>query len=152
LFKAALLQKYEYKTFKNATNGEDASLFYQVVRNMNKMIQIQDVVYYYMQNTESSSQKRRSKSALESICIANATIVDVASEYQEFRKELAANVSTTLVSLIYRGYNKDGTLSRLFSKYELEEYYSNKTIIKSHSTRDAVKLLLKKYVFRTQVG
>ena len=152
LFKTALLQKHEYKTFINATNGEDACLFYQVVRNMNKIIQIQDVVYYYMQNTASSSQKRRTYNALESICIANATIVDVASEFQELRNELATNVSTTLVSLIYRGYNKDGTLSRLFSKYGLEDYCSNRSIIKSHSTQDALKLLLKKYVLRTQVG
>jgi glycosyltransferase involved in cell wall biosynthesis len=152
LFKAALLQEHEYKTFRNATNGEDACLFYQVVRNMNKMIQIQDVVYYYMQNTSSSSQKRRSNNALESICIANATIVDVASEFQELKNELAANLSTTLVSLICRGYNKNGTLSRLFSKYGLEDYCSNRTIIKSHSTQNALKLLLKKYVLRTQVG
>lgn len=152
LFKATLLQEHEYKTFRNATNGEDACLFYQVVRNMNKMIQIQNVVYYYMQNTSSSSQKRRSNNALESICIANATIVDVASEFQELKNELAANLSTTLVSLIYRGYNKDSTLSRLFSKYGLEDYCSNITIIKSHSTQDALKLLLKKYVLRTQVG
>lgn len=152
LFKTPLLQKYEYKTFRNATNGEDACLFYQVVRNMNKMILIQDVVYYYMQNIASSSQKRRSNNALESLCIANATIVDVVSEYQELRKELATNVSTTLVGLIYRGYNKNGTLSRLFSKYGLEDYCSNRTIIKSHSTQNALKLLLKKYVLRTQVG
>lgn len=152
LFKASLLQKHEYKTFRNATNGEDACLFYQIVSNMNKMIQIQEVVYNYYQNNESSSQTQRSHRALESLCIANATIVEVAGEFQELRKELAANVSTTLVSLIYRGYNKDGTLSRLFSKYGLKDYCSNRTIIKSHSTQDALKLLLKKYVLRTQVG
>lgn len=152
LFKAALLQKYEYKTFKNATNGEDACLFYQVVRNMNKMIQIQDVVYYYIQNTASSSQKRRSKEALDSLCIANATIIEVAGEFPELREDLAANISTTLVSLIYRSYNKDGTLTKLFSKYGLDDFCSNKTIINSYSTKDALKLLLKKYVLRTQVG
>lgn len=152
LFKASLLQKHDYKTFRNATNGEDACLFYQVVRNMNKMIQIQDVVYYYMQNMASSSQKRRSNNALESLCIANATIVDVVSEFPELRNELATNVSTTLVGLIYRGYNKNGALSRLFSKYGLEDFCSNRTIIKSHSTQDALKLLLKKYILRTQVG
>ena len=152
LFKAALLQQHEYKTFGNATNGEDACLFYQVVRDMNKMIQIQDVVYYYMQNTASSSQKRRSKEALDSLCIANATIIEVAGEFPELREDLAANISTTLVSLIYRGYNKDGTLTKLFSKYGLDDFCSNKTIIKSHSTRNAIKLLLKKSVFRKQVG
>lgn len=152
LFKAALLQKHKYKTFRNATNGEDACLLYQIVRNMNTMIQIQDVVYHYLQNTESSSHMRRSKSALEGLCVAYTTIIEVVGEYYELRKESTAFISTSLVNLIYRDYNKDNTLSIYFSRYKLEDYCSNKTIIKSHSVQEAVKLLLKKYIFRKQIG
>lgn len=152
LFKASLLHNYKYNTYEHATNGEDACLFYQIVSNMKEMIQIQDVVYYYMQNSESSSQRRRSYNALESLCIANTEIVDVVSEFPELKKELDSFVSETLVSLFYRGYNKDGILSKLFVEHELEYYCSNRTIIKSHSIKEATKLLLKKYIFRKQVG
>ena len=152
LFERSLLQKNVYKTFENATNGEDACLFYQIVVNMNQMILISDTVYYYMQNIESSSQRRRSQKALESICKTNAVIVDVVNKFPELKSELTTNISTTLVSLIYRGYNRDGSLSRLFVKYELKDYLSNITIIKSHSTLDALKILFKKYFFRRYIG
>lgn len=152
MFKASLLQQNEYKTFEKATNGEDACLFYQVIGNTNRMILINDIVYYYMQNSESSSQMRRSYNALESLCIANAEIVAVSSEFPELKKELDSFVSENLVSLIYRGYNKDGMLSKLFLEHGLEYYCSNMTIIKSHSIKEATKLLLKKYLFRKQVS
>lgn len=151
MFKASLFQQNEYRTFEKVTNGEDACLFYQIVRNMKEMIRIEDIVYYYMQNSESSSQRRRSYYALESLCIANAEIVAVASEFPELKKELDSFVSGALVSLIYRGYNKDGILSKLFLEYELEYYCSDMTIIKSHSVKETTKLLLKKYLFRKQV-
>lgn len=152
LFRASLLQNHVYHTYKHATNGEDGCLLYQVVANINRLSLINDTVYCYVQNTASSSQKRRSYAALESLCITNAEIVRVVNGYPELRRDLAANMSSTLISLIYRGYNQDGTLTRLFAKYELDTYCSLKTIIRSHGVREALKLLLKKYLFRKQVA
>lgn len=152
LFRAFLLQGFNYKTYENMTNGEDACLFYQIIRNINGMVLIPDIVYKYVQNPESSSQRRRSTHVLENLCLASSEIIKVVCEYDELKDELDAFVSETMVSLIYRGYNKDGTLTKLFSKYGLDNFCSNKTIIKSHSTQNAIKLLLKKYVFRKQVG
>lgn len=148
LFRTSLLQNYDYKTFKNATNGEDACLLYQIVCNMTSMVQVDNIVYYYMQNTESSSQVRRSNSALRSICATNAEIVAVVEPFDCLRKELAANISYTLVDLVYRGYDKDGFLSALYDEFSLTEYFSNGIILRAHTLPNAIKLLLKKYVVR----
>ena len=58
MYRRDILLKYDYNTYKDATNGEDACLLYQIVNNIGKMALIEDVVYYYMQNAGSSTQVR----------------------------------------------------------------------------------------------
>jgi len=148
MFKAALLQKKEYRTYKNATNGEDGCMLYQIIANMTSIVQIKDAVYYYVQNAESSSQKKLSKNALENICSANTVRIASVSKYPELQKDLIVCVSTVLVDLYYSGYNKNGTLSKLISKYNLNYYCSNMTIIRSYPFVVSCKLLMKKYMLR----
>ena len=148
LFKASLLQGYRYNTYEHATNGEDGCLFYQVIANMDLMTVINEVVYFYIQNTESSSQVKLSEIALESICIANTERIAAVNNFPELQRDLYACVSSVLMNLYYKGYDKEGMLSKLISKYRLTDYCSCKAILSSHSTFDAVELLLKKYLFR----
>ena len=74
LFNASLLQNYKYDTYEHATNGEDGCLFYQVIANTNKTILINDIVYKYIQNSESSTQKRLTENGIKSICILGIII------------------------------------------------------------------------------
>lgn len=148
LFKASLLQEYKYNTYEHATNGEDGCLFYQVIANMDLMIVIDEVVYYYIQNTESSSQVKLTENALASICIANTERIAAVSKFPELKRDLKACVSSSLVILFCQGYDKDGTLSKLINKYSLIDYCSFRTIISSHTMIDAAKLLLKRYLIR----
>lgn len=150
LFKASLLHDYEYRTYENFTNGEDASLFYQIVSHMDQMALINDVVYHYMQNVESSTQVRISKYALENLIMANAEIARVAIEFPILGKDVDARISENIVNMIYKGYDKESALSQFISKYQLDKYKSNRVIIHSHSFKEATALLLKKYV-RTSV-
>ena len=148
IFRASLFKDYKYNTYEHATNGEDGCLFYQVIANMDLMKVINEVVYFYIQNTESSSQITLSENALESICIANTERIAAVNNFPELQMDLYACVSSVLVNLFYNGYDKDGMLSKLISKYCLTNYCSCKTILSSHSALDAVKLLLKKYIVR----
>ena len=148
LFKASLLQEYKYNTYEHATNGEDGCLFYQVIANMDLMIVINEIVYFYIQNTESSSQIKLSENALESICIANTKRIATASNFPELQKDLKACVSSSFANFFYQGCDKDGTLSKLINKYSLTDYCSFRTILSSHTMINAVQLLLKRYLIR----
>lgn len=148
LFKASLLQEYEYKTYEHATNGEDGCLFYQVMAKMDIMKVIDEIVYIYIQNTKSSSQVKLSENALDNICIANTERIAAVSNFPELQRDLKASVSFSFVNLFYQGYDKDGTLSKLLNKYRLTDYCSFRTIISSHSMKNAAQLLLKRYLIR----
>lgn len=131
LFKASLLQNYKYNTYEYATNGEDGCLFYQVVANMNKAVLIDDVVYYYMQNVESLSQRRLTEGGIKSICILNKTRDNVVSSYPELYADLNRCITNILCGLYVQGYNSGIThLSKHISEMGLRHYISFRNIVK----------------------
>lgn len=64
LFKRDLLQGHDYITLKHHTNAEDGMLFYQVVQHVKKAFHINEVVYIYYQNRNSSTHSRLNEIAL----------------------------------------------------------------------------------------
>ena len=88
LYRASILKDYSYKTYEHFTNGEDGCLFYQIVENVSKMVQIEKPVYYYMQNMQSSTQVRLRDNAIKSICVLNKTKNDIVSLYPELKVDL----------------------------------------------------------------
>ena len=64
MFQRSLLQDYEYITLINHTNGEDGMLFYQLLQHAKKAVHINEVVYDYYQNAQSSTHLRINDSAL----------------------------------------------------------------------------------------
>ena len=144
LFKTHLLQSYEYQTFDHFTNGEDGCLFYQVVINMNKIVQIDKPVYYYMQNTESSSQVRYGDKALKSICLLNKIRHESASVFKDL-DYLRCNCITNLIYSWYsRGYGYSTKLDNYIFENGLEDY--KKLSLKYLSVEEIVKLWIKRYI------
>lgn len=148
LFKRQLLQSYKYDTYEHFTNGEDGCLFYQVVFNCRRMIHIQFPIYNYYQNIESSSQKRLSEKGLESVLFLNLIRNRMCSPYQELEKDLFRCISTILVNLFTCGYNKNRKLEKLICESELSKYISIKMIFKELQVREALKLSIKKSLYR----
>ena len=64
LFRANLLQNYNYITLDNHTNGEDGMLFYQVIEHVNKVEHVNKNVYIYYQNSQSSTHVKLKEIAL----------------------------------------------------------------------------------------
>lgn len=148
LFKATLLHNYDYQNFSHFICGEDGYLFYQMIDKMGKVVQIEDVVYYYAYNNESSSKRRHTREALDNICLANTMQIKATKAYPELETDLERCISLSLVDLFYRGYNRDKTLSVLISKYQLNHYCSNRTIWRIYSHKECIKMFAKKYLFR----
>lgn len=144
LFKASLFHDYEYKTYEHVTNGEDGCLFYQVVRNMNKTILIDDYVYHYMQNLESSTQRRLNDNAINSICILNKTRDNIISSYPELYDDLNRYITNILCIFYVLGYNKGNTqLYKHIKENGLRHYVSFSNLMKYLNYGQILKLIIR---------
>lgn len=124
LFKASLLQDFEYQTYEHAANGEDACLFYQVVQHVSEVMHIDYPVYYYVQNIESSTQKRLNENAVRSICISNMITIQTVSNYPDLRGFLNRGVTNSLCRLYANGYHHDTKLKFYIKTCGLERWTS----------------------------
>lgn len=58
IFSRKLFDSHSYDCFKNHTNAEDAILFYELIQYVDSVQVIDDSVYNYMQNAESSTNRQ----------------------------------------------------------------------------------------------
>lgn len=146
LFKASILKENDYIIVDRMTNGEDLYMFYQILKHIKKMIHIPKNVYFYIQNPTSSTQIRLSENALDNHGFTNHLTTQIINEYSDLRRDIVAKVSNNLIDLQYMGYNRDGSLSKVCTKYNLQYYMSNKAIFSSHTFLQALKLWCKKFI------
>lgn len=143
LFHSSLLKKYNYEVIDHMTNAEDAYMFYQIMLNMHKMVQIPAVVYNYIQTPGSSTQSEYSEKALDNICKFVSLRIKFIPLFPNLQSDIISYVSVILVNLKYRGYKKRIVLKQLLKKYDLRHYCSTKIIIQYHPIIDTIKLLVK---------
>ena len=105
MFKRELLQEHEYITLQHHTNGEDGMLFYQVLQHTNKVIHLNKVVYYYYQNSLSSTHVRLKDLALARLVDFYNYVVDIPFNNQELIR-LAICYSTECINefAVNQGY------------------------------------------------
>lgn len=144
LFRASILKDYPYKTYDHFTNGEDGFLLYQIVQNITNIVQIDKPVYYYMQNMQSSSQKRFSENAIKNICMTNNFFQEIICKYPELNKDLEVRITRTLCSLYAQGYDKDARLNYFISENGLSGYLTFSSIIKNCKIRTLAHMYLRR--------
>lgn len=144
LYRSSVLKNYKYNTYENFTNGEDGCLFYQLVENVNRVIQINKPVYYYMQNTQSSTQVRLGDKAIKSICIVNKTKVDMISDYPDLKPDLQKCITNVLYSLYSQGYGYSTRLDDYIVENGLEGY--KKLSFKYLDATELFKFWIKRYI------
>lgn len=144
LFRRSLLIGHNYKVIDHMTNAEDAYMFYQILLNIKKMVQLPDIVYSYIQTPDSSTQRRYSERALDNICLFHALKIQYIVLFPNLKTEIIASVSQVLINLKYKKYDKNGGLKSILIKYDLQQYCSNISIFRYHSFKMAIKLLMKK--------
>lgn len=142
LFKASVLKDYNYSTYEHFINGEDGCLLYQVVDNISKIVQIDEPVYYYMLNTQSSTHVRLKDNAIKSICILNRKRHEIASKYDILSEDLNKCVTRKLCDLYVQGYYKDTKLTEYIGIEGLKQYISISNIIKYCDVKVLFKLPL----------
>ena len=143
LFKCSLIKNCDYEIVDHMTNAEDAYIFYQILLNIQKMVQISDVVYIYVQTPDSSTQNKYLERALDNICLFNSLCIRYIPIFPSLKSDIIASVSESLVNLKYHGYGNHGVLKKILKKYDLMFFCSKKIIIKYHPFVKAFKLLIK---------
>lgn len=116
IFSSSLFKKFTYETYDNFTNSEDLLLFYQLINNVDKVSLIEDVVYLYYQNSQSSTNLRLSDKALENIIISLGYLNKLSTNYTIIKKEFNTYIIKEVLTLIVSGYNRKFVFSVLKSK------------------------------------
>lgn len=146
IYKRELLQNYEYTTFENFVNGEDAVLFYQLVNNIEKSTIIEDVVYNYWQNVESSTQTRLSPKRLENVIMANALDYHLCCQNEDLELIAKQKYSKNLNNWYIRGYNKDKLLDELIKKNHVEDLVDICKMINFLDFKDFLLICVKRFL------
>lgn len=121
LYRSSLLKNHTYSHFEHFTNGEDAIFLYEIIDNIVSAATIPDVVYWYRQTPNSSTQLRFSKQRLENVVIGGAMMYKKCIQYPELTTMAYRYFSKWMNELYAKGYNKDGVLDALIREYQLEE-------------------------------
>ncbi|MBE6400947.1 MAG: glycosyltransferase family 2 protein [Verrucomicrobia bacterium] len=91
LFKRDLFVSGEYITIPGMTNGEDALLFYQIVKKTDGSVFVcDDLVYHYHENLLSSTHVKLSQNAIDNLVYLYGFIYRNLSDYSHIQKELIA--------------------------------------------------------------
>ena len=144
LYKASLFKDYDYKTFMHATNGEDGCLFYQIIDKIKRIVLIEDVVYYYMQNEASSTQVQLNENAIKSICLLNKIREEIVEPYPELHEDLKRCITNKLCALYIMGYKKKGSWpNKYIAKNGLKKYVTLYNIIRYLNYYEMIKLLVR---------
>ena len=144
LFKASILKDFSYRPYDHFTNGEDGYVFYLAVNHIENCVQIDEPVYYYMQNMQSSTNVRLNENAIKSICVLNKTKNDIVSLYPELKADLQKHITNVLCSLYSCGYDKDARLNYYINEYGLSGYVTIPSIIKNCKLANLIRLMIRR--------
>lgn len=139
LFCREILQSYEYETYERATNGEDGMLFYQAVEHISKVVAIDQVVYEYWQNWQSSSQVRLKDHALRSIALLNAMRKKTSGKYEELKSLTDSKISAVYWELKVQGYD----IGKFYSEVGLYNYEGLWSLFKIQGFKIKARHILK---------
>ncbi len=113
---------YEYDRFENMTAGEDTVLMFQLVHNVKKAVAVQDVVYHYCVNHESSTHRTHSQKEMEQRVFASKYIEQVGIYYPNLRREVTLYLEKRLHNLSQYDVAADVDMHYLLKKYHLLKY------------------------------
>lgn len=143
LFSKRILQKYQYKTYEHFVNGEDGCLFYQVVDNSYKIVHIENSVYNYFHNSESSTNVIYNDKAIESIVLLNQMRQTICKKYTELEILTDKKIVEVVSNLCRSGYKK--RLRKIMANENMKGYLNPWNFSTYFSFTGFIKILVKVY-------
>lgn len=154
IYNAKLFKAETYKCFKNLTLGEDGDLLYQIVRHVNDVQLVDDVVYYYYCNTTSSTHEKLSDRKLKDSIFSWDYRSNFVRDIEDIQYALYKSEARVFVRMLRQNYDKDKILKystipnlRRYSEYgELKKYYKgvelllNYILVNSKTVRKLINI------------
>lgn len=124
LFRTALFRSPELKFYDGLTISEDGCLFYQLVKQANRVRTTNATVYYYIENKASSTHTTYTLKEVESIIIANKVMTECCMPYIERRQEAWHRCNFKMMCL-YAERVPRAEVNRLLVKHDMERYLAS---------------------------
>lgn len=144
LFSKHILKDFSYNVYDGCTNSEDLGAFYQIAVNSSRTDIVDNCVYYYYQNVQSSSQVFYSEKALKSMFLMRKLAIDSLAEYVELHSDMNRWIIDDVLSL-YPRYNNNHQLDELLSEYHLKKFFMPYKILRYCGLRKGLRHMLKYY-------
>ena len=140
LFSKNLFEDYNYETVVGMRNGEDAYLFYQLVKHMNNgMAVIPDVIYYYYTNDTSSTHKVIKDEAIKKMFVTQKYKLGLINNYPELAQSANHTVVRFVVFLALRyGVKK---VKGYAAEYKMEKCLTTGSILKYLNRNDYIDII-----------
>jgi glycosyltransferase involved in cell wall biosynthesis len=135
IYKKSLFANQSYETFEKVQNGEDAVLFYQIVRRANEVNVIDDIVYYYYQSPDSMTRRKVDEVLIEKMCFSHHYIYNYVRDIEELYPFFQRFEVSSILSKLKVNYDKEFIYqySNLPDIKELTELFKWKTLSKYYS-------------------
>lgn len=144
LFRRELFLNKSFDTIDHYTNGEDGLLYYQLIQCVKKVTCIDKCVYYYYRNSESSSQVKYSRKAIESIIYLYSYRYKTLIGIECLQRTLNFATIKDLSVLCGMGYSRK-LLNEILSKSDIPYRLNVRTIIKYCGIANAIKCIIRVY-------
>lgn len=139
LFKRKLFFEYAYQTYENMTKGEDACLFYQILSNTSFVTCTDKVVYYYILNSGSTTQKKSTLNQVRDVLICANVMLKTTSQYEDAHSICRQRVTYNVTNQFTKGLpHRD--VHQLVEENGLQEFCTFRNIIKELSVKQLVTL------------
>lgn len=145
LFKRELFCNKAYNTLDHYTNGEDGLLYYQIMRHVKRVSCVNESVYNYYQNNQSSTQVVYSKNTIESILHLYEFRYKELKSIPELKSVLDFATVRDLSVLCGMGYKRK-KINELLLTTEIPIQINMISVVRYCHFKDAVKCLIRVYV------
>lgn len=143
IIKTEFVKDYDNYLIPGMKYFEDYLLMYQIVSRCKKFSTINDIVYIYYQNASSSTQAEMSPKRLEDAYKAYSYVCGQLSKDSRFEKMAKSYVQIAIKNQMISGYNKDGLVDMLVTKYGFKSWVTTKEIFRCNNILLSLKLLLR---------
>jgi glycosyltransferase involved in cell wall biosynthesis len=139
IFKAELFKNNEIITHKNFSKSSDEYLFFQVLQNCKKIINVDKVVYYYYDNQESASYNKNNANALKAMMISQKYVENIYSDKEGF-KELIHQIKVKKYANFITLAGSDKKLLKMIFDSNVDYLFTPWNLIKSFHKRKAMRV------------
>lgn len=149
LFKRDLFTSYTYDTFSGMVNGEDGYLFYLIVKNIKRIDTVDEIVYIYESNSNSTTHSTISDNIVDGyVKLQNLryhVMLDYAPEQSKYFYQL---LYEGIGNICYKKYSYRSIKEKL-AEYGIEISMTPHNLLKYLSVRRTIYTILKTFLVKS---